>query len=485
MLTNALPVKWLRAIPLLLALILITACSHGPVVANGALSREQVVSDLQYIKMVVETAHPNPFFHEKQHDFEAALSSLESSNQDGTTPEQLYRGLAPIIAAVGDSHTNLDTYTKAYQEFRNGNGRLFPFELRVVNRRAFVTADYGPEHTIPVGAELTKVDGLAIPAFLDRLGRYVGAERVSLRDSFVADDVRAYMWHAGMAAPFRVGFVGRSRHEVTYTLRGTTIAAIHAWDNSNAGYDALTPFRLDYADNGAVGVLTIHSFDKPEGWRAFTQHLVGDMRSHGTRALVIDLRRNSGGNTDTSDALLSLLAHHKFRDFSQLNIKVSAVAKAAYSQQQYLDIYGSDAWDSAADTLLRQTVDWTTPLASQWAFPGKVFVLEGGETFSTAAIFTAAVQDCHVGEILGEESGGLPTLYGELFGFKMPASNLEGSVSTKFFVRPSGDLSAHGVIPDHSLAAAPPDAPTDPELEVAVSYADAHRMIKENIEHRQ
>jgi hypothetical protein len=98
-------------------------------------------------------------------------------------------------------------------------------------------------------------------------------------------------------------------------------------------------------------------------------------------------------------------------------------------------------------------------------------VLVGSETFSTAAIFAAAAQDCHVASILEEESGELPTLYGESFSFTLPESGIEGTVSTKFFVRPNGDRSSRGVIPNYLIAATAPDAPSDPELAAAITYA--------------
>lgn len=446
-------------------------CSHSTrTKANVTAS----LSDLRYIQELVEAAHPAPFFHESRLQFERSIDKIEATTTAHTTAESLYRRLAPALAELGDAHTGLDPYTNAYQRFRGANGLLFPLELRVVERRAFVMANYEPEQSIPLGSELASVDGLPMSTYLDRLGRYVGAERVALRDSFVAQDIRAYMWHADMLAPFTVAFYTPTGRKVTVILHGATVAAIHAWDNSNAGYEALTPFRLQYVARGSVGVLTIHSFDNPDGWRDFPGRLVGDLKKHRARALLIDLRENAGGGTEASDALLSLLAHQRFRDFSEANIKVSAATKSAYGKDRYIDIYGSDAWDAPDGSLLRQTVDWKNPIASQSAFPGRVYVLIGSGTFSTAAIFAAAAQDCHVATILGEESGGLPTLYGESFSFNLPALGLEGTVSTKFFVRPNGDRSSRGVIPDHPIAATAPDAPSDPELAAAITYALKH-----------
>jgi C-terminal processing protease CtpA/Prc len=321
---------------------------------------------------------------------------------------------------------------------------------------------------------LSTVDALPISSFLDRLGRFVGAEDTPLRDSFVADDVRAYMWHAGMLPPFTVG-LGRPPHKHTIRrLRGTTVTAIHAWDNSNAGYDALTPFRMSYAENGTVGVLTIHSFDNPDGWDRFISRLVPDMRRHGSRALLIDLRLNSGGDTETSDALLSLFAHRRFRDVSSVDIRVSGVTKHSYGKERYLEIYGTDAWNSPNGTLLHQSVEWTNSMPASSTFSGRVYILDGPGTFSTAAIFAAAVQDNHAGTILGQRSGGLATLDGESFAFQLPNSRLDGTVSTKYFVRPNGGRASTDVIPDHVLPPSPPGAPTDPELDAAIAYARQH-----------
>jgi len=468
---NAVPALFLAAM-----LVFLVACSRGEDHHDDdLLSAQQLASDLKYVSSVIESAHPNPFFHEPRQRFEAAITAIQDAAPHGASDEWLYQHLAPAIAMLGDSHTNLDPYTKAYQEFRNANGRLFPLELRIVNRRIIVIANYGPERTIPAGAELGSINGLPSGVFVDRIGRFIGAERSTLRDSRVAEDVRAYMWHAGMTAPFLVKYYRPDRKMARAHLAGATIASLRAWDNSSAGQLAQTPFRICYARAGAVGVLTVRSFDNPVGWPAFTTHLVENLKSHGARSLLIDVRLNSGGGTDTSDMLLRVLAHRRFRDFSAVETKVSGPTKISYGRREYAGIYGSKAWSSPNGTLLREVGGgWEKPVLASSAFPGTVFVLVGSGTFSTAAIFAAAAQDSNTATILGQESGGLATLYGEAFGFTLPVSNLEASVSTKFFVRPNGDRAPRGVVPDHALTESAQDAPNDPELDEAISYAFSH-----------
>jgi hypothetical protein len=457
---------------LVAALTVQSGCSKAePGRSSGVLSSAQAAADVDFLRDTIEAAHPNPFFHRSRAAFERSISNIRSTLPGSVDAETLYRMLAPVVADLGDSHTNLVPYTAAYGDFRDNHGRLFPLELRVISRRAYVAADYGPERIVPTGAELTSIQGMSIPTFLGRLGRFVGAERTALRDTFVAGGVRAYMWHAGIVAPFSVDFLGADGKLHYARLAGATIEAIHAWDNSNAGYNASTPYRLTYASADTVALLTIHSFDDPDGWVEFTRVLVATLRRHKSTSLLIDVRNNSGGDTGASDALLALFARREFRDFSEADTKISEVTKRSYGKDRYSDIYGEDAWSAPNGTLLRVSGDWQPRAPFGKGFPGRVFILVGAGTFSTAAIFAAAAQDARAALILGQESGGLPTLYGELFDFSLPASALEATVSTKYFVRPNGDRSPKGVLPDHRLVESPPDEPTDPELEAAIAYA--------------
>jgi hypothetical protein len=432
---------------------------------------EQAREDIRYLRDSLELVHPNLFFHQSQARFEAALAAVAKGVSNETSDEDLYRSLAPIVASIGDGHTNLDPYTTDYQHFRDSNGRLFPLELRFANAEAVVVANYGPEDIVPVGSEVESIQGLTIERFLDVLGKYVGAEERALKTSFIARDLRADMWHAGLRAPFLVRYRDRSGREQVVRLRGTTLASIHRWDNSQAGYDALVAYRLSYADHGNVAVLTIHSFDNPDGWQSFIAHLANGLTKHRTRALVIDIRNNSGGDTGVSDALLKVFASTRFRDFSTIDTMVSSLTKKSYGKADYINIYGQEAWKTASGTILHANVDYMAPASPDALFHGKVYLLVGPGTFSTAAIFAAAAQDAHLATIVGTESGGLPTLYGELFTFTLPNSHLEVSVSTKYFVRPSGDTAPHGVIPDRLLTETVTDSAADYELQAAIDFA--------------
>ena len=243
-------------------------------------------------------------------------------------------------------------------------------------------------------------------------------------------------------------------------------------DQSAAGFGQLTPFAFHVDASTRVGILTIHSFDVDNAneWKAFLHRTLAELKARHARALVIDVRQNSGGDTDLSDDLLRIFARTSFRDFSEVDAKISAVTKRALGHDRYIEIYGPDAWSATDGTTLIEPIAYENPLPRNARFPGKVYVLVGSGTYSTAAIFAAAAQDSHSATIVGQESGGLPTLYGEAFPFTLPESGISATVSTKYLVRADSDRRPHGVIPDKDFQETP-EGQRDSELKSAVELA--------------
>jgi len=81
-------------------------------------------------------------------------------------------------------------------------------------------------------------------------------------------------------------------------------------------------------------------------------------------------------------------------------------------------------------------------------------LLIGPGTFSTAADFAATIKDLGVGTIVGEETGGLASSYGDVFSVELPNSELDLGISYKYFLRTGGFDNGRGVIPDIRIEAA-------------------------------
>ena len=65
--------------------------------------------------------------------------------------------------------------------------------------------------------------------------------------------------------------------------------------------------------------------------------------------------------------------------------------------------------------------------------------------------FAATVKDYRLGTLVGEETGGLATCYGDIYPFDLPRTKIAVGVSHSRFVRPSGEDDGRGVVPDFEV----------------------------------
>ena len=188
-----------------------------------------------------------------------------------------------------------------------------------------------------------------------------------------------------------------------------------------------------------------------ESFADFFEQAFTTFQERNVRTLVIDLRKNSGGNSSVGDELLRYITDQPYRFYSRVDIKLSKQAL------EWLKSYGEDVSEediaSATGEIVTSELLLETPPPTPLHFNGGVFVLTGPCTASSATDFAAVVKDFHLGTIVGEETGGLPTDFGNYIVFILPETGLELRVSSMYFVRPSEFDDGRGVLPDCGVAA--------------------------------
>ena len=84
-------------------------------------------------------------------------------------------------------------------------------------------------------------------------------------------------------------------------------------------------------------------------------------------------------------------------------------------------------------------------------YTGQVYVLIDEGTYSSATMFAATIKDYGIGTLVGEETGGLASHFGEVYPFRLPETKLSFGCSSKQFMRPSGEDDGRGVLPDITI----------------------------------
>ena len=167
----------------------------------------------------------------------------------------------------------------------------------------------------------------------------------------------------------------------------------------------------------------------------FLNQMFGEMEAGNIRTLVVDVQYNNGGSSRLCDQLfMYLYPLGKTRFFTQY-LRFSDLM-AAYNPR-IAEAKKNWERDGHKDELYQMPAPKIPDSFQQpKLFEGQVVFVMGKRTFSSAGMLLTNARDHHVGTIIGTNSTFSPSHYGEVLPFRLPNTNLLGSISCKYFARP-------------------------------------------------
>ena len=176
--------------------------------------------------------------------------------------------------------------------------------------------------------------------------------------------------------------------------------------------------------------------DMPENpFGAFLDDMFTEMDAKKIKTLVVDVQYNGGGSSRLCDELLQHLYpvdklenYTTFLRFSNLMAAYNpriAVAKARWADDGHKDELYEMPSTKIPD-------DYQQPAV----YEGNVVFVMGPKTYSSAGILLTLARDNHIGTIIGTTSTFSPSHYGEVLPYRLPNTDVLGSISCKFFARP-------------------------------------------------
>jgi len=436
-----------------LALVLILSFLCTQLIAAETISSEQSIEDAEYLWDKLETVHPNLYFEttkrEAESKFQDIVDLLEA--EESWPKLELYRLLAPFVASFKDGHTFL-SINQEFLHYADNGGKIIPLMVSVKNGKLIVAGNLSEEGPSP-GKEILSVNGKEAEEIYDKITAVIGARRQAFVEAKASRSFPIYLWAlCGFSGPFEVSYRTEDGEQKTVTLRGISVPNYRERKDAKLGKYELN-WDLSFPGKD-VGLLTINTFagNLESEFKQFIDNSFRKIEKREVDHLIIDLRENGGGSTKLSDYLYRFVSDKPFRTFAEVRVKYSdPVLKKK-------KIFNPITWFKVkvlGDRIIVNKNDYKNPPRTKYRFDGELFLLTGPMTFSTAADFAALIKDLDAGTIVGEETGGLASTYGDIFKLNLPNSGLAVGISYKYFLRPAGFDDGRGVIPDIFLATNP------------------------------
>ena len=175
-----------------------------------------------------------------------------------------------------------------------------------------------------------------------------------------------------------------------------------------------------------------YPFDK------FLNDMFAKMEEEHIKTLVVDAQYNGGGSSQLCGQLLEhLYPIDKLKNFTTYlrfsNLMASYNPGIAQVKKNWeADGHKDELYQIPAP---KMPADYQQPKL----YEGQVVFVMGPRTFSSAGMLMTLARDNHIGTIIGTNSTFPPSHYGEIMPYRLPNTDVLGSISCKYFARPDAE----------------------------------------------
>ncbi len=407
-------------------------------------SVEELKEDLIFIKKEIFEVHANPWVEISKQQYEALFDSIESKITKPMNIFQFRRLIRPVLANLSDEHAAISLPKGDYNELDTPNN--FPFSLYQKERKYFVKDVAGDNQTIKKESEITHIEGIPIAQIISTLSTY----NTGFPDQRISKAMNL------IGSQYRTAFDEKYQYSITLANgENTSVKGVYYSDwtklhREKEGESQPCLPLITYHKIESTGYINACSFgvrsDKAyKEYELAVDSIFDIIKKDKIDSLIIDVSQNSGGNSGLGDAIIAHIYQKSYKDY-QCNWKRS---------EQYLKLiqsWGSNNADyenRKPGEIIHYDAAIVKPPSFKNTFKGKVYIMVGPSTFSSAIMFASIIKDNKIATIVGEiPSDGHPTHFGEMYSSHTPHTNLELRFGVKEWIRPSGEKENNMLIPD-------------------------------------
>jgi C-terminal processing protease CtpA/Prc len=444
--------------------------------SSSFLSKEALRGDIIFWNKVMEESHVDLFHFINRETLMQLEETLLAPLPDSVSYATAVLIIGRLGAALNEGHIGLPSSGVVDSLYLQS--RRFPFLLQKAEDDALIVSeDISTEQKLSPAARIIRINGRPVSQLVAAYKHFFGG-LATWRGQQVAANIRKLLFLDGIKAPFAIDAVTASGENISFNVAGFDK---QQGDSINKAFSqrsrSSVPYAFKVLENN-TGYLNYRSMvdDAADPFAGFLERMFTSIDSQKINGLVIDLRENGGGNSMFGEWLTSYFSKQPYRFSAGMKWKIS---------EHYKEFLKSKpgGYNESDDRFYRsqKNGDIYTSLVSKLAIPkkrdhffsGKVAVLMGPNTFSSANMLSDGIKTYGMARIFGEASGETPNDFGEMFNFMLPNSGIIARGSTKMFTRADGnEKNFDPVLPDVWVKPTAADIiqKKDPVLQAAMNW---------------
>ncbi|MBN1186519.1 MAG: hypothetical protein JXB49_29860, partial [Bacteroidales bacterium] len=452
-----------------LSVSLFIICISANLISSQSIkkySSQEVKADLEYLRNAMEASNYNFYALTTKARLDSTYNQIMNALSDSLTDLEVFRLLQPYVASANMSHCYLGyPWDEYYGKYMNSNGTVFPLRVYFKNGKVLVRANFSQNTLIEENDEIQSFNGVPINETLRKMYAYISGPTDYYKNSHIEQKEFAVLYWLFFDRQDLFTLKIRKPDGREINLSIASIQA-KAYAEKMKTQKSLLQFKRGFAMINDVAYLhpghflndipfdpsNPALFDNTE-FCHFTDSAFRFFNKMNATSLIIDLRYNPGGDNSFSDYMISYFADKPFSFTSKFSVKTSQITKECWKnndipehqelKKQILSLEDGTRFDVQIPEI--------NPHPDSIRFKGKVFVIINRYSYSNTSSVASIIQDYNFGEIIGEETAEVVSSYGAVHSFELPNTKWNVVYPKALGVRPNGDASQRGVIPDYPI----------------------------------
>lgn len=441
---------------------------------------DELLADYKLIEQMILEVHPGTYRYNDEVSIKKELDELKEKFTEPLTHGEAYLAMAKLTASIQCDHTKpgFNNQNTIINAVIHGQPDKLPFTFKWFDGRMFVEYDATLDELLKKGDEVLSINGVSVNEIQRSMLPYIAADGATDNNRISKMEIDGYDFRYNAFDVFYPLLYPFSKKElnleiiqkeaispkelivysVTREERSTILTS--RYTEFPKTKDDLWSFEITKDD---VGVLEVNSFGLM-GWKAlsldykaFLKEVFEEINKKDIENLIIDIRKNNGGNDEMAVEL-----------FSYLDIKES-VAREVYREgrTRYLEFpeplksnvqtWGDDPWYFNLKTdekegryyIFKEDPSKSKFVKKTTVFEGNIYLLTSSQNTSLAYYSALNFKRHDLGTSIGQETGGNMRGIngGQILFLRLPNSGIEIDLSIMGgFVY--GDQPNHGVKPN-------------------------------------
>ena len=415
-----------------------------------SISREQMIQDIDVLFSTIEEVHPDMYAVYPKEQLDKDIERVKSQLEPSGDIFYFYKQVTPLVAQLGDGHTTVYPFLNfLYPDlWKIANIHLFPFSVKVTypDKVIHVQNDHTQtQNTIPIGAQITSINNRKASEIVQEMMSYVSGEK----DFYRVDRLKE------LFSPLIYILYGDNIFDIEYVFNqekySIQVKGVSYQEISEISEEEMlnNPYIFSTLPDKNIGIIEFNSFIDRGRFKLFLNSTFQVLQKENIGNLIIDLRKNDGGNSGLGDELFQYISLVPFSQYGKTIVKYSDIQRERYKSRGEISIprnrNGIKIYENKKLNRLKR---------NKLRYNGNVYLLTSHTTFSSAASFSWAFKYFKMGTVVGEETGGMAVGFIDMIPQKLPNSGLRYGIShKKFYFYGATDENTHGTLPDYEVEA--------------------------------